>query len=179
MRKINWDNFNNDSEIMEYLKSLPRYKNSFTKSILYRALFFLDLIFCRLFNINKPLFIVLVTNNGCNLNCSYCYGNYGERKQKDYSTKELLKIIDELKQQGTKLLTVHGGESLLRKDIGEILNYAKNKGFYISLNTNGYYVKSRINDIKFLDNICLSLDGTKENNDKNMFWKNKSLANGT
>lgn len=166
MKKINWDNFDSDKEIIEYLKTLPRYKNTALKSLYRRFVFFLTLIICRIFNLNKPIFIVLVTNNGCNLKCTYCYGNYGERKLKDYSTKELLKIIDELRSLGTKLLTLHGGESLLRNDIGEIINYAKLNKFYISLNTNGYLVPDRINEIKNLDTVCLSLDGREENNDK-------------
>lgn len=169
VKKVNWDAFNDDEKLLEYLKSLPRYKNNSLKSAFWRITFFLKVIHCHLFKkMDKPLFVVFVTNNKCNLNCRYCYGYYGERKKhKDYSTKESVKIIDELKDLGTGLLTLHGGESLLRKDIGEIFNYAKLKGFYVSLNTNGYLVPERIKEIKCLDNICLSLDGREENNDKN------------
>lgn len=102
------------------------------------------------------------------MNCRYCYGSYGTRKRdKDYSAKEFVNMIDELKEMGTGLLTLHGGESLLRKDIGEIINYAKHKGFYVSLNTNGYLLHKRIEDLKCLDNLCFSIDGREENNDKN------------
>ena len=168
MKKIQWDNFKSDAEILEYLKRLPRYKNTTIKSAFRRGLFFLSLLYCRLMKLDKPLFIVLVTNNKCNLNCSYCYGHYGERnKYEDYSTRELLKIIDELKKLGTRLLTVHGGESLLRSDIGEILNYIKHRGFYIGFNTNGYLVPKKIEELKCADTVCISLDGKKEANDKN------------
>ncbi|MDP2923139.1 MAG: radical SAM protein, partial [Candidatus Omnitrophota bacterium] len=88
-------------------------------------------------------------------------------KYENYSTRYLLKIIDELKKLGTRLLTLHGGESLLRKDIGEVINYAKLKGFYISLNTNGYLIPNKIKELICIDNIILSLDGREENNDKN------------
>jgi len=167
MKKNDWNKFKNNNEIIEHMKSLPRYKNTMIKSAYRRALFFLSLLYCRLFGLDKPLFIVLVTNNTCNLNCLYCYGNYGKRKQKDYSTKELLKIVDELKDLGTRLLTIHGGESLLRPDIGEIINYAKLKGFYISLNTNGYLIPKKIEELRCLDSIVVSLDGKEENNDRN------------
>lgn len=167
MKKIDWAKFKDDDEAIEYLKGLPRYKNTAVKSAFNRALFFATLIKCRLFGLNRPLFTVFVTNNKCNLNCSYCYGKYGERKQKDYSTIEFLKIIDELKDLGARLLTMHGGESLLRRDISEIFNYAKLKGFCISLNTNGYLVPVRIKEICCVDTVILSLDGRKESNDKN------------
>ena len=167
MKNTNWNEYT-EEEILDYLKNLPRYENNAIKSSIKRALFFFNLILCKIFRRNKPLFIVLVTNNSCNLNCIYCYGRYGERKKyPDYSTKDLVRIIDELKKSGTRLLTLHGGESLLRKDIGEIINYAKHKGFYISFNTNGYLVKKRINELKPVDTVCLSLDGNKESNDKN------------
>ncbi|MBL7054717.1 radical SAM protein [Candidatus Woesearchaeota archaeon] len=168
MKKTDWDEFENDAEILDYLKSLPVYENSSTKSAFYRALFFLSVLYCRFFKLDKPLFIVLVTNNRCNLNCIYCYGNYGERKDyKDYSTKELLKVIDKLKDLGTRLITMHGGESLLRNDIGEIINYVKHKGFYVGFNTNGYLVSKKIDQLRCVDTICLSLDGTETINDKN------------
>lgn len=167
IKKINWNNFNNDKEILDYLGALPRYKNTNLKSLFYRGLFFLDLVFCRLFNKIKPLFVVLVTNNGCNLNCVYCYGSYGEKVQKDYTTKELLEVIDSLKELGTRLIHMHGGEALLRQDIEEIFNYAKLKGFYISYNGNGFMVPQKIESIKKLDAFCISLDGKEENHDKN------------
>jgi len=165
---VNWDKFEDDKSVLEYLSELPRYYNKPLKSLYRRGLFFLSLIYCRTFNINKPLFIVLVTNNLCDFKCTYCYGDYGNRKGiQDFTTKELLKIIDELKAMGTRILTLHGGESLLRKDFGEILNYAKLKGFYVSLNSNGTLVPKRIDELKCLDNLCISLDGREESNDKN------------
>ena len=165
---MDWDKFEDDKQILEYLSKLPRYKNSSLKSVINRCRFLFSLIYCHLFKIDKPLFIVLVTNNSCDFKCVYCYGNYGHRKGiPDFTTKELLKIIDELKEMGTTILTLHGGESLLRKDFGEILNYAKLKGFYVSLNSNGTLVPKRINELKCLDNLCISIDGNEESNDKN------------
>lgn len=165
---MDWDKFEDDKSILEYLSKLPRYHNTPLKSMYRRALFLLSLIYCRVLNINKPLFIVLVTNNTCNFRCTYCYGDYGNRKDiPDFTTKELLKIIDELKEMGTRILTLHGGESLFRKDFGEILNYAKLRGFYISINSNGTLIPRRINEIKCVDNLCISLDGREESNDRN------------
>jgi MoaA/NifB/PqqE/SkfB family radical SAM enzyme len=167
MDNPNWDRFPNDEKAIAFLKTLPRYRNSSAKSGFRRGLFFLNLIACRISGSNIPLFVVLVTNNRCNLDCIYCYGSYGKRRKQDFSTRELLKIIDTLKSLGTRLLTIHGGESLLRPDIGEVLNYAKLKGFYISLNTNGYLVPKKMDQLKCLDTIVISLDGPEESNDKN------------
>ena len=165
---MDWDKFEDDKSVLEYLSKLPRYYNNPYKSLYRRGLFFLSLLYCRIFNIDKPIFIVLVTNNLCDFKCTYCYGDYGNRKGiPEFTTKELLKIIDELKEMGTRILTLHGGESLLRKDFGEILNYAKLKGLYVSLNSNGTLVPKRIHELKCLDNLCISLDGREGSNDKN------------
>jgi len=100
------------------------------------------------------------------MNCKYCYGSYGARSQKDPSTKDLLKIIDELKTLGTRLITLHGGESMLRKDIEEIVNYIKYKGFYLSFNTNGHLIPQKIENMRNIDAVCVSLDGSEKNNDR-------------
>lgn len=133
-----------------------------------RLRFFFNVVFCRLGNLQRPLFVVLVTNNKCNLSCKYCYGEYGERSHyKDYTTKELLEIIDKLWEMGCRNFTVHGGESLLRKDIGHLLNYMKLKGFYVSLNTNGILIPHKIDEVRCVDTICISLDGAEESHDRN------------
>lgn len=154
-------------DAITFLKTIPAYKNSAFRSLCKRAQFFANILFCRVLRINRPLWVILVTNNGCNLSCSYCYGCYGEsRKVQDYSTQELIDIIDELWLLGTRNLTVHGGESLLRKDIGLLFNYMKHKGFYVSLNTNGTFVPQMIDQLRCIDCICVSLDGRQEINDK-------------
>jgi sulfatase maturation enzyme AslB (radical SAM superfamily) len=150
-----------------FLETIPPYKNNAFRSLRKRARFFADIIFCRLFGITRPLWVILVTNNGCDLSCDYCYGCYGQpHKRHDYTTEELIEIIDTLWRMGTRNLTVHGGEALIRNDIGLILNYAKHKGFYVSLNTNGVRIPQMIPQLSCVDCICVSLDGRQEHNDK-------------
>jgi len=109
---------------------------------------------------------VLVINNACNLRCRYCFGEYHSRSgNQDYSTAELKHLIDELHAQGTVYMIVHGGETLLRPDIGEIVSYIKQKGIYINLITNGFLLEKKIDEVKAVDGLCISLDGREENND--------------
>ncbi|TAN40605.1 MAG: radical SAM protein [Nitrospirae bacterium] len=166
--RIAQHNIKEDAEILQWLKGLPRYRNTPLKSLWSRFRFFLSVLSCRMLKQSKPLFIVLVTNNRCNLSCKYCYGQYGDRAHyNDFTTGELVGLIDRLWDMGTRNFTVHGGESLLRKDIGEILNYMKLKGFYVSLNTNGTLIPHKINEVRCVDTVCISLDGTEEAHDKN------------
>lgn len=113
-----------------------------------------------------PRIVVLVVNNACNLRCKYCFGEYNKRSSSsDFTTEELKQLIDDLYANGTIYLTVHGGETLLRKDIGEIVRYMKGKGMYVNLITNGLLLKQKLDEIKDVDSICISLDGKEDNND--------------
>ena len=146
---------------------LTRYKQSQLKTLWARYRYFLSLLKVRLLRRMDPVIAVLIVNNKCNFDCKYCYGNYAHRTVRDYTTEEVKNIIDELYEMGVRYLNVHGGETLLRKDIGEIVDYIKNKGIYCCIITNGTLLPQKIDEIRNVDNLTISLDGTKENNDIN------------
>lgn len=80
-----------------------------------------------------------VTSN-CNSNCIYCLSSDRMKKQKDLSTKKIMDVLKELSSLGTWILTISGGEPLLRDDIFKILDYAKEKEISIRLFTNGILI---------------------------------------
>lgn len=137
------------------------------KTILVRCNYFLRLLIARLLNKAIPVICCVVVNNRCNLNCKYCFGDYAKRKTPDYTTGELKILINQLYQKGTRYLIIHGGETLLREDIGEIVKHIKSKGIYCCLITNGILVPQKIDAIRNVDNITVSLDGRRENHDEN------------
>ncbi len=142
------------------------FKETKLKSIGARARYFLALLKGNLFNEMNPLLIVLIVSNRCNFNCKYCFGDYFHRRDPDYTTEEVKYIIDEVYNMGTRYLNIHGGEVLLRDDIGELVEYIKNKGMYCCLITNGSLIHKKIDQIRDVDNITISLDGRQENNDR-------------
>lgn len=107
-----------------------------------------------------------ITDN-CNLRCSYCYANYPERGYKDLVTGDIIRIINELYELGTKRINLVGGEPLIRNDIGDIIDNIKNKDIECTITTNGYLVPKKIDDVKKLNLLCISLDGDEEANDIN------------
>lgn len=143
------------------------YKQSKIKTVWARARYFLSLFKVRLLNLPDPVICVLVVNSRCNFSCRYCFGNYGRKQTPDYTTGELKGLIDELYKMGTRYLNIHGGETLLRDDIGEIVDHIKSKGIYCCLITNGSLLKQKINAIRNVDNLTISIDGRRENNDRN------------
>ena len=80
----------------------------------------------------------------CNLRCPHCYMEGGTRAENELSTKECLSLIDELKELGTEMLILTGGEPLLRKDIFEIAQYASSQGIWVVMGTNGVLLDQRV-----------------------------------
>jgi len=72
----------------------------------------------------------------CNNNCKYCPINRNVCFAEP-SLNYIKSSIDKIKDKGDKRITLTGGESLLRRDIFKIIQYAKKQGFELELKTNG------------------------------------------
>lgn len=152
--------------IPEYNKAKP-YRNNTVRRLYSRLRYFGALLRQKLSGRDYPIIAVIVINNHCNWKCVYCFGDYPDRHDVDYTTDELKYLIDELYNMGIRYVNLHGGETLLRNDIGEISNHVKNKGMYLCLITNGSLFPDKLDDVKNADNVTISLDGSRENNDIN------------
>jgi len=71
--------------------------------------------------------------------------NYRKKsKKQELKTKDIFSILDQLKDIGCFYLGFTGGEPFMRKDIMEILWYAKRCGFEVIIYTNGSLIDKRI-----------------------------------
>ncbi|MFH0832610.1 MAG: radical SAM protein [Candidatus Aenigmatarchaeota archaeon] len=111
-----------------------------------------------------PLEVFHEINFSCNLRCKYC--GLPKNRIKEMSTNQIKKAIDEFSNAGTKVWNFTGGEPLLRKDIGELINYAKDCGLFVMLTTNGVLFEKMYNELKNIDRIFMSLNGSKEIHEK-------------
>ncbi len=145
----------------------PPYKTSVAKRFLARVRYFSAILRQKIRGKDYPLIAVLVVNNKCNWDCVYCFGDYPNRREVDYTTDEIKYVIDELYRMGARYINMHGGETLLRNDIGELVHYAKHKGMYVCVITNGSLLANKIDEVKAVDNLTISLDGGAEGNDRN------------
>lgn len=132
-----------------------------------RITFFSALLKDRIFFGRRPLVVVLNTTFRCNLRCGYCYGQYFNRQESDFTTDELICLVDDLAKMGTRSITLGGGEPLIRQDIGEIIKRIKSKGMECGMNTNGILIPRRAAELRQVDMVTVSLDGPKEMNDAN------------
>jgi len=86
-------------------------------------------------NITKRCWVHLGYN--CNNKCLFCYYR-DSLKLKDKSTNTIKKVLRKLKNKGITDIELIGGEPTIRKDIFEILLFAKHLGFKdIRVITNG------------------------------------------
>ena len=65
----------------------------------------------------------------CNNNCLFCRNSHKRKKIKDKSTLEIKKDIITAKKEGSDYLELIGGEPTIRKDIFNIVSFAKKIGF--------------------------------------------------
>jgi len=110
----------------------------------------------------SPLAISWKITNRCNGSCLYCVGS---KNGPELDTGQVKYVIDQLSSGGVRFISFTGGEPLLRSDIGDIISYSRNKGIKVKLNTNGYLLRDRIDELKGVNLIQLSLDGKEEVND--------------
>jgi MoaA/NifB/PqqE/SkfB family radical SAM enzyme len=80
---------------------------------------------------------------------------------------ELLSMIRTLKQLGTQVLQLQGGEPLLRDDLLVLINEAHSFGMLCDMVTNGILIEKKAEVVRRLDRICISLDGPPDTNDRN------------
>lgn len=86
----------------------------------------------------------------CNLHCIHCYlpkrdrypsssykSELKERNRAELNKEEVFSVLDQLAQCGALFLNFSGGEIFLRRDILDIIEYARKKKFSVSLMTTG------------------------------------------
>lgn len=117
------------------------------------------------FKLDRINSVTFSPTNRCNLKCDYCCVD-SKIENIDYlDTDEIKKAIDNIVKLNPRVLTISGGEPMLRKDFFEILAHAKEKfKGKIILATNATLIKdSQIDEIiNGLHAIEISLDGYDE-----------------
>jgi len=106
----------------------------------------------------------------CNLNCIHCRAssNLGPYPQ-ELDTVKAMEVLEQIREVGTPIIILTGGEPLLRKDIFTLADYGTKKGLRMVLATNGTLITPDIAK-KIVETgikrVGISLDGaTKHSHD--------------
>jgi AdoMet-dependent heme synthase len=116
----------------------------------------------------RPLYILpWRCTFACNFNCVHCTSAEKPIAQNEISTEEAKRIVDQAYEFGSSFFGITGGEALLRKDLFEVIAYARKVGMGASIITDGRlldnkaYEKIIRNEVK----VSISIDGGETTND--------------
>ena len=112
----------------------------------------------KFFNRKSPLYGSADIINVCNLHCEHCYWWLNRKENEDLTLEQWKKIIDEkFKKQHVFIITLVGGEPMLRPDVVEL--FVKEFPKRICVVTNGTFPIPSLKDIYFY---WISIDGTEK-----------------
>jgi MoaA/NifB/PqqE/SkfB family radical SAM enzyme len=107
----------------------------------------------------RPFSAAFNVTDRCNLRCEYC--NFSSFAGPELDVPNIAVLFDRLHRMGVRRLGIVGGEPLVRKDIGEILRLARQRGFFISVSTNLTLYHRFPGVLDPADLIFTSLDGDR------------------
>ncbi|MBR2570317.1 MAG: radical SAM protein [Paenibacillus sp.] len=114
----------------------------------------------------------------CNERCFHCGSNCSVPGKDELSADEFKRILDQVKEDfdiSRIALNITGGEPLLRKDFFEIMNYAKEQGFWWGMTSNATLITKEVSH-KLAEagmrTISVSIDGLPETHDRLRGMKN-------
>jgi radical SAM protein with 4Fe4S-binding SPASM domain len=85
----------------------------------------------------RPIVVWNLTRT-CNLKCVHCYTDSAAQKYPgELTTEECKTVLDDLAEFKVPAVLFSGGEPLVRKDLFELAEYARNRGLHVVLSTNG------------------------------------------
>ncbi len=111
---------------------------------------------------SHPDELMVELSTACNYDCIYCFRRKMINEEITVMSRELaLHIIDEAVEAGVSRISFSGwGEPLVNPHAVEIIHYAKEKGLWVLLNTNGYYLGDHLKELYRIgvDRIVVSID---------------------
>ena len=97
----------------------------------------------------------------CNFSCGYSsVHKMVDQNKKELSTEEAINFVREAGKIGVWILSITGGEPLLRPDLPIIIKEAKKAGLNVNINTNASLLKQRAQEIidSGIDAITISVE---------------------
>ncbi len=91
---------------------------------------------------NVPFGVQLDLTYRCNERCVHCYLDHDDHGE--MTTAEIKNLLDQMADAGVFVLTLSGGEIMLRRDFFEILEYARRQLlFCVKLKTNAMLIREK------------------------------------
>ncbi len=103
----------------------------------------------------------------CNYSCVHCTSSGKSAVKDEIGTKDAKLIVDQVYKFGASFFGITGGEALLRKDLFEVISYARKIGMNSSIITDGRLIDNKCFDqiVKNEVKVSVSIDGSEPTND--------------
>ncbi|HYP27222.1 MAG TPA: radical SAM/SPASM domain-containing protein [Blastocatellia bacterium] len=104
----------------------------------------------------------------CNLRCIHCYSSSAPEERDHLDPALLLGAITDASEQGYNLASFSGGEPLLYKPLGRLLDHARRCGMTTTVTSNGMLLDERRLEVLRgrVDVLAISLDGVPESHNR-------------
>lgn len=110
-----------------------------------------------------PLSVIFEVTQRCNLRCRYC--SIWKNPPPELSLPEVRRLVAEMAECGTQVVSLVGGEPFLRDDLEQIGDAIKERGMQVAICTNGHGFAERITHFPGLFFLAISLDGLQPTHD--------------
>ena len=126
---------------------------------------------------DRPLEIMIEVEPRCQMSCRLCFNqgtfapdrsSAAQARLPTLTAGAIRGILDQMSGWGVPQVRFTGGEPLLRPDLAELMDYARERDIRVWVNTNGYSLQARPQAQALCartDNVLLSLRGWDEQSD--------------
>ncbi len=111
-----------------------------------------------------PLSVGFELTHLCNLSCHYC--DRHTQLPHEMTLEQIQRALGELREHGMQAISLDGGEPLTHRHVAEVVDLLVGWGVTVRMNTNGVLVPRRLDVVRRLSKVKLSLDGPAANHDQ-------------
>jgi len=83
----------------------------------------------------RPIYVVWEVTLACNLKCMHCGSRAGQKRGNELTINECVTVIEQLRQLGTREITLIGGEAYMRSDWLTLISEISDRGIMCGMQT--------------------------------------------
>lgn len=110
-----------------------------------------------------PLALTYELSWRCNLSCSYCDRHTPMARELEHD--DIFRALSQFHSLGMRVANLDGGEALFHRHIDEIVEWLVRRRITVTMHTNGMLIPNKIQTVRKISSVKISLDGPRENHD--------------